>query len=171
MSYNNIFTIKGTLSNLKLSAVEHCFLSDMKKAINELKNNNYFKIEDSVDSNSLLPLFENYNEKDFDEFFMSLGSKRAKELINLFRKIKTRIGYDLFESEVLIFYFCIRSPELFNIFYINVERYSFDDGGEHGFDDGEGLSIDQKFQKIKKSLELELRLNFKDPCKNTRPLE
>lgn len=88
ISYNNIFTIKGTLSNLKLSAVEHCVSSDMKKAINELKNNNYFKIEDSVDSNSLLPLFENYNEKDFDEFFMSLGSKRAKELINLFRKIK-----------------------------------------------------------------------------------
>uniref|UniRef100_UPI003B21FE09 hypothetical protein n=1 Tax=Borreliella tanukii TaxID=56146 RepID=UPI003B21FE09 len=31
MSYNNIFTIKGALSNLKLSAVEHCILSDIKR--------------------------------------------------------------------------------------------------------------------------------------------
>ncbi|WP_269146242.1 P52 family lipoprotein [Borreliella garinii] len=41
--------MKGKLSNLKLNAVEHCVLSDMKKTINELKNNNYFKIEDSVE--------------------------------------------------------------------------------------------------------------------------
>nr|WP_233776311.1 hypothetical protein [Borreliella bavariensis] len=48
-----------------MSAAEHCVLSDMKRVIDELKNN----------------LFENYNEKDFDELFMILGAKRAKELI------------------------------------------------------------------------------------------
>ncbi|WP_233436605.1 hypothetical protein [Borreliella garinii] len=44
---------------------------------------------------------------------MSLGSKSAKELINLFRKIKTRLSsYNLFECEVLILYF-ILEPRVF----------------------------------------------------------
>ncbi|WP_187983412.1 P52 family lipoprotein [Borreliella bavariensis] len=119
------------LSNLKLSAAEHCVLSDMKRVIDELKNN----------------LFENYNEKDFDELFMILGAKRAKELINLFRKIKTRLSYDLFECEFIILYFCIMDPKFVNVFYLNVERYSFDDGERsHDFDGGEGWwSINQRF--------------------------
>ncbi|MBB6208506.1 hypothetical protein [Borreliella lanei] len=33
ISCNDIFTKKGTLSNLKLSAVEHCILDDIKIVI------------------------------------------------------------------------------------------------------------------------------------------
>ncbi|WP_210381677.1 P52 family lipoprotein, partial [Borreliella valaisiana] len=58
-------------------------------------------------------LFENYHGKNFNGFFISLGSKSAKELINLFRKIKTRLSsYNLFECEVLILYF-ILEPRVF----------------------------------------------------------
>ncbi|WP_424632697.1 P52 family lipoprotein [Borreliella lusitaniae] len=102
MDYNDFFAKKGTLSNLKLNAVEHCVLSDMKRVINELQ------IIDDVDSNSSWVLFEDYNEKDFDEFFLNLGSKRTKELINLFLKIKTRISNDFFETQVFLFYLCIK---------------------------------------------------------------
>lgn len=87
----------------------------MKRVVDEFKNN----------------LFENYKEKDFDELFMILGAKRAKELINLFLKIKTGVGYDLFKCEVIILYFCIMDTEFVNVFCLNVERYSFDDVERH----------------------------------------
>ncbi|MGF7102088.1 hypothetical protein [Borreliella kurtenbachii] len=61
-----------------MSAVGCCILDDIKIVIHELKNN----------------LFESSN-KDLDEFLMSLGrGSNAKKLINLFRKIKTRLGYN-----------------------------------------------------------------------------
>lgn len=50
------------------------------------------------------------------------------------------------------FLYCIlyQNPESFNIFYSNMERYSFDDGEEYNFEYREGLPIDQQFYKIKK---------------------
>lgn len=97
MSCDDFFTIKGTLSNLKLSAVEYCVLSDMRQVIDRFANNN-FLVYQSDDSNSLAyqsdssdflayqsdgsdflwPLFEDYSENDFDKFFTRLGSKRSK---------------------------------------------------------------------------------------------
>ncbi|WP_418906308.1 P52 family lipoprotein (plasmid) [Borreliella tanukii] len=96
MNYNNFFSRKDKLSNLKLSAVEYCVLGDMKHVIYKLKNNS---TKDN-NCNFTLPLFKNYNEKYFDKFFVSFGSNRAKQLINLFRKVKTRISDSMFEAEV-----------------------------------------------------------------------
>ncbi|SCW41478.1 hypothetical protein SAMN02983004_01013 [Borreliella japonica] len=59
----------------------------------------------------------------FLEVFLSLGFKRSKELINLFVKIETRLGYDSFK--VLILYFCIVDLQFVNVFYPNVGRYIF----------------------------------------------
>ncbi len=99
MNYNNFFSRKDALSKLKLSAVEYCVLGDMKRAISKLRNNS---TEDN-NCNFTLPLFENYNEKYVDKFFLSLGSDRAKQLINLFCKIKTRISDSMFET---VSFFC-----------------------------------------------------------------
>ncbi|WP_246343384.1 P52 family lipoprotein (plasmid) [Borreliella lanei] len=41
-----------------------------------------------------------------NRFFFNLGSK-SKELINLFRKIKIKLGNNVFENKVFIFYYCI----------------------------------------------------------------
>ncbi|WP_268828189.1 hypothetical protein [Borreliella valaisiana] len=49
---------------MKLNAVEHCVLSDMKNIIDKL---------DKDDLNHLTPLFENYDEKNFDDFFFEFG--------------------------------------------------------------------------------------------------
>ncbi|WP_418456560.1 P52 family lipoprotein [Borreliella lusitaniae] len=116
---------KGTFSNLKLNAVEYCVLSDIKRVINELQ------IIDDVDSNSSWVLFEDYNEKDFDEFFLNLGSKRTKELINLFLKIKTRISNDFFETQVFLFYLCIKNLSLIKLLFFNEEEHICSDEKEH----------------------------------------
>ncbi|WP_420025678.1 P52 family lipoprotein [Borreliella valaisiana] len=98
MNYNNFFSRKEALSKLKLSAVEYFVLGDMKHAISELINNS----TKDKNYNFIFSLFENYNEKCFDKFFVMLGSNRAKQLINLFRKIKTRISGSMFETEVFL---------------------------------------------------------------------
>ncbi|KEO61902.1 hypothetical protein [Borreliella garinii] len=55
-----IFTKKDTLFSLKLNAVEHCVLSDIKNVLDKLNKD---------DLNHLTLLFENYNKKIFDDFF------------------------------------------------------------------------------------------------------
>ncbi|SCW42145.1 hypothetical protein SAMN02983004_01052 [Borreliella japonica] len=149
MSYNNFFSRKDTLSNLKLSAVEYCVLSDMKAVIDELKNKSSNKIENGIDSNSLWPLFEDYDEKNFDDFFVSLGSEKAKQLINLFRKIKTRISVNVFETEVFLLYICIEDVFLVNLMYSDCEDE------DNCFDYIEP-TLDQQFKNIRKTLILKL---------------
>ncbi|WP_419264775.1 P52 family lipoprotein [Borreliella afzelii] len=167
MSCDDFFTIKGTLSNLKLSAVEYCVLSDMRQVIDRFANNN-FLVYQSDDSNSLAyqsdssdflayqsdgsdflwPLFEDYSENDFDKFFTRLGSKRSKELINLFLKLKMRVSNSVFEAEVFFLYMCIKDAYLINLFY-------FDDD-EHNCFDCVMRTFDQQFKSIVKSLKLKL---------------
>ncbi|MCD2332840.1 P52 family lipoprotein [Borreliella americana] len=192
-------------SDLKLSWFEHCILNDMKMVMEEFNNSTCFPLE-------------NYDEKDFDEFFLKLGSKRSKELINLFRKIKNRISEKSFEIEVFILYLCIDDPCTTDIFYIDEgdnllfdeDDNSFDgndnsfDGNDNSFDENKSVwcgaiitfinwiialikgrhnffdeghicsdkkkhnslsnrfvsSIDQRFKKMKKSLESRLELEM-----------
>ncbi|WP_031538500.1 P52 family lipoprotein [Borreliella garinii] len=143
--HNNFFTKKDTLSSLKLNAVEHCILSDMKNIIDKL---------DKDDLNHLTPLFENYDEKNFDDFFLSLGSKRSKELLNLLLKIKTMVNNNSFEIEVFLFYLCIENPCLVNLLFFDKDTHICSDDEEHNCFDGPIPTIDQQFEKIKKSLKL-----------------
>ncbi|WP_419178603.1 P52 family lipoprotein [Borreliella garinii] len=71
---------------MKLNAVEHYILSDMKNIIYKL-NKDY--------SNHLTPLFENYDKK-FLTILLSLSSKKSKELLNLFFKIKIMVNNNSF---------------------------------------------------------------------------
>lgn len=143
--HNIFFTKKDTLSSLKLNAVEHCVLSDMKNIIDKL---------DKDDLNHLTPLFENYDEKNFDDFFLSLGSKRSKELLNLLLKIKTMVNNNSFEIEVFLFYLCIENPCLVNLLFFDKDTHICSDDEEHNCFDGPIPTIDQQFEKIKKSLKL-----------------
>ncbi|APJ09135.1 P52 family lipoprotein [Borreliella afzelii] len=157
MSCDDFFTIKGTLSNLKLSAVEYCVLSDMRQVIDRFANNN-FLVYQSDGSNSLAyqsdgsdflwPLFEDYSENDFDKFFTRLGSKRSKELINLFLKLKMRVSNSVFETEVFFLYMCIKDAYLINLFYFDDDEHNCFDCVMHTFD--------QQFKSIVKSLKLKL---------------
>ncbi|ACL34996.1 conserved hypothetical protein (plasmid) [Borreliella garinii Far04] len=45
---------------MKLNAVEHCVLSDIKNVLDKLNKD---------DLNHLKPVFKNYNKKNFDDFF------------------------------------------------------------------------------------------------------
>ncbi|WP_282597023.1 P52 family lipoprotein [Borreliella garinii] len=143
--HNIFFTEKDTLSSLKLNAVEYCVLSDMKNIIDKL---------DKDDLNHLTPLFENYDEKNFDDFFLSLGSKRSKELLNLLLKIKTMVNNNSFEIEVFLFYLCIENPCLVNLLFFDKDTHICSDEEEHNCFDGPIPTIDQQFEKIKKSLKL-----------------
>ncbi|WP_234929026.1 P52 family lipoprotein [Borreliella garinii] len=143
--HNNFFTKKDTLSSLKLNAVENCVLSNMKNIIDKL---------DKDDLNHLTPLFENYDEKNFDDFFLSLGSKRSKELLNLLLKIKTMVNNNSFEIEVFLFYLCIENPCLVNLLFFDKDTHICSDEEEHNCFDGPIPTIDQQFEKIKKSLKL-----------------
>ncbi|WP_210753407.1 P52 family lipoprotein [Borreliella valaisiana] len=145
MRHNNFFTKKDTLSSLKLNAVEHCVLSDMKNIIDKL---------DKDDLNHLTSLFENHNKKIFDDFFLSLGSKRSKELLNLLLKIKTMVNNNSFEIEVFLFYLCIENPCLVNLLFFDKDTHICSDDEEHNCFDGPIPTIDQQFEKIKKSLKL-----------------
>nr|WP_234926543.1 P52 family lipoprotein [Borreliella garinii] len=130
---------------MKLNAVEHCVLSDMKNIIDKL---------DKDDLNHLTPLFENYDEKNFDDFFLSLGSKRSKELLNLLLKIKTMVNNNSFEIEVFLFYLCIENPCLANLLFFDKDTHICSDDEEYNCFDGPIPTIDQQFEKIKKSLKL-----------------
>ncbi|WP_245532222.1 P52 family lipoprotein [Borreliella finlandensis] len=48
--------------------------------------------------------------------FFNLGPKKSKELINLFRKIKVKLGNNVFENEVFIFYLCIDGMSFLNYY-------------------------------------------------------
>ncbi|WP_267502851.1 P52 family lipoprotein [Borreliella garinii] len=143
--HNIFFTEKDTLSSLKLNAVEYCVLSDMKNIIDKL---------DKDDLNHLTPLFENHDKKNFDDFFLSLGSKRSKELLNLLLKIKTMINNNSFEIEVFLLYLCIENPYLVNLLFFDKDTHICSDEEEHNCFDGPIPTIDQQFEKIKKSLKL-----------------
>ncbi|SCW41532.1 hypothetical protein SAMN02983004_01017 [Borreliella japonica] len=147
MNYNNFFSRKDALSKLKLSAVEYFVLGDVKHAISELINNS----TKDKNCNFTLSLFENYNEKCFDKFFVRLGSNRAKQLINLFRKIKTRISDSMFETEVFLLYLRIEDEDmcLVNLMYCDCE------GKDNCFGCMEP-TLDQQFKNIRKMLILKL---------------
>lgn len=141
MNYKNFFSRKDALSKLNLSAIKYCVLGDMKRVISELKNN--FSKDENC--NFMLPLFENNHEKCFDNFLVKLGPNRAKQLISLFRKIKTRISDSLFETEVLLLYLCIEDEDmcLANLLYC---------GGEDNCFDCMGSDLDQQFKNIIRTL-------------------
>ncbi len=179
--------IKGTLSNLKLSAVEYCVLSDMRRVIDRFANNNFlvhqsddsnslvhqsddsnFLVHQSDDSNSLVhqsddsnflwPLFEDYDENDFDKFFTRLGSNRAKELLNLFVKLKMRVSNSVFETEIFFLYMCIKDASLVNLLYLDYdERNCFDDDNEHNCFDFATPTLNSVYKKIKWALEFKLK--------------
>ncbi|WP_210369335.1 P52 family lipoprotein, partial [Borreliella garinii] len=109
---------------------------------------------DKDDLNHLTPLFENHDKKNFDDFFLSLGSKRSKELLNLLLKIKTMINNNSFEIEVFLLYLCIENPYLVNLLFFDKDTHICSDEEEHNCFDGPIPTIDQQFEKIKKSLKL-----------------
>ncbi|WP_215536737.1 P52 family lipoprotein [Borreliella bavariensis] len=167
MSRDDFFTIKGTLSNLKLSAVEYCVLGDMRRIIDHLQNNNFLayqpddsnSLADQSDgSNFLWPLFEDYDENDFDEFFTKLGPNRAKELINLFCKLKIRVSNSVFETEVFFLYLCIKDTCLVNLLYFDDDEHNFfDDDNEQNCFDLDTPTLSEFYRKIKRSLEIKLK--------------
>lgn len=75
MNYNSFFSGKETMSKLKLSAVEYCVVNDIRRVIDRLQNNNVLAYQpddsnslayQSDGSNFLWPLFDDYDENDFD---------------------------------------------------------------------------------------------------------
>ncbi|WP_236845749.1 P52 family lipoprotein (plasmid) [Borreliella californiensis] len=70
-----------------------------------------------------------------------MGPKKSKELINLFRKIKVKLGNNVFENEVFIFYLCINDVNFFKLLYV-LDRDNFDDFS---------ISIYEKFRLVKKN--------------------
>ncbi len=88
------------------------------------------------DLNHLTPLFENYDKKIFDDFSLSLGSKKSKELLNLFLKIKIMVNNNSFEIEIFFIYLCIEDPRLVNLLFFDKDMHICSDNGEHNcFDD------------------------------------
>lgn len=145
-STKKIFSTKKTkLSSLRLNAIEHCVLDNIKKVIDKLSKGD-------LDLNHLPPLFENYNEEVFDNFFLELGFKRSKELLKLFLKIKTKINNCSFETEVFLFYLCIENPCLVNLLFFDKDAHICSDDEDHNCFDDPVPTIDQQFEKIKKSL-------------------
>ncbi|WP_330529219.1 P52 family lipoprotein [Borreliella valaisiana] len=89
---------------------------------------------------------------------MNLGSRRSKELINLFGKIKIEISNKAFEVEVFLLYFCIEEVCLVNLLYFDGEGHiCSDEEGVHVCFDSPVPSINQQFKKIRKSLEKTLK--------------
>ncbi|WP_228459430.1 hypothetical protein QIA37_05240 (plasmid) [Borrelia sp. CA_690] len=70
----------------------------------------------------------------------------------MFLKIKLKLGNNVFENKIFIFYLCISDVSFFKLLYL-LDRNSFDDCNIDNFDDWPIL-IYQKFREIKKSLEL-----------------
>ncbi|WP_215539798.1 P52 family lipoprotein [Borreliella bavariensis] len=104
--------------SIKLSAVEYCVGNDMRWVMDHLQNNNVLLYQ-TDDSNFSWSLFDDYDDNDFDEFFIKLGPNRAKELINLFCKLKMRISNSVFETEVFFLYMCIKDACLINLLYFD----------------------------------------------------
>ncbi|WP_215538924.1 P52 family lipoprotein [Borreliella bavariensis] len=168
MSYADFFTKKDkNYKNLQLTAVEHCVINDMRRVIARLQNNNVlvYQPDDAnfleyqpEDSNFLWPLFEDYNENDFDEFFAKLGPNRAKELINLFCKLKMRVSNSVFETEVFLLYMCITDTCLVNLLYFDYEEHNcFDDDNKQNCFNLVEPTLNDLYRKIKGSLETTLK--------------
>lgn len=167
MNYNSFFSRKETMSKLKLSAVEYCVVNDMRRVIDRLQNNNVLAYQpddsnslayQSDGSNFLWPLFDDYDENDFDEFFTKLGPNRAKELINLFCKLKIRVSNSVFETEVFFLYMCIKDTCSVNLLYFDDdEQNCFDDDNEQNCFDLDTPTLSELYRKIKRSLEIKLK--------------
>lgn len=109
---------------LELNAIETCVLKDIKRVLYKF----YQSISD-IENNDLAPislLSSHTIENNFNRFFWGLGSKKSKELINLFGKIKVNLGNNVFENEVLIFNLCIDDVNFFKLLYL-LDRDNFDD--------------------------------------------
>ncbi|WP_267502849.1 P52 family lipoprotein [Borreliella garinii] len=104
-----------------MNVVEHCVLSDMKNIIEKLNKD---------DLNPFTPLFEHYDKK-FLTIFLSLSSKKFKELFNLFLKIKIMVNNNSFEIEIFLFYLCIENPHLVNLFFFDKDTHICSDNEEH----------------------------------------
>uniref|UniRef100_UPI003B210E40 hypothetical protein n=1 Tax=Borreliella californiensis TaxID=373543 RepID=UPI003B210E40 len=72
--------------------------------------------------------------------------------MNLFGEIKVKLGNNIFESEVFLFYLCIDDMYFFNLLFQNIEINNVEVEVGH-------ISIYEKFQKIKKNLKLRLHYN------------
>ncbi|WP_233188756.1 hypothetical protein [Borreliella burgdorferi] len=73
-----------------------------------------------------------------------MGPKKSKELINLFRKIKVKLGDNVFENKVFIFYLCLDDVDFFKLLYV-LDKSNFDDYL---------ILIYEKFLAIRKDLKL-----------------
>ncbi|SCW43642.1 hypothetical protein SAMN02983004_01108 [Borreliella japonica] len=157
MNYNSFFSRKETMLKLKLSAVEYCVVNDMRRVIDRLQNNNVLEYQPDG-SNFLWPLFDDYDENDFDEFFTKLGPNRAKELINLFCKLKIRVSNSVFETEVFFLYMCIKDTCSVNLLYFDDDEHNcFDEDNEQNCFDLDTPTFSELYRKIKRSLEIKLK--------------
>ncbi|AJY73080.1 hypothetical protein BAFK78_I027 (plasmid) [Borreliella afzelii K78] len=95
MGSNEIVT-EGIFANLKLYVAEHRLLIDIKETLISLKDANYRNVP---------PVGKDYNEENFNKFFLDLGSERSKELIKLFGRIKN--DRNVFEKKVSLLSYCI----------------------------------------------------------------
>ncbi|WLN24699.1 P52 family lipoprotein [Borreliella bavariensis] len=136
MGSNKIVT-KGIFANLKLYEAEHRLLIDIKETLYGLKYG-------SGDHN--VPPVDDYNEENFNKFFLELGFERSKELIKLFGKIKNEQGDDKFKKEVYWLYSCIRELYSLNI--------NYSDGNNNDYINGPYYrpSIDAQYLKVKKGI-------------------
>ncbi|AEL19406.1 conserved hypothetical protein (plasmid) [Borreliella bissettiae DN127] len=151
--------MKNIFVYLELNAVEICVLKDIKSVICKF----YEPIVDLENDVETISLLSPHQSRDIlNEFFFSLGPKKSKELINLFRKIKVKFGANVFENEVFIFYLCIDDVNFFKLLYV-LDRNNFDDCDRDNFDDCDrdnfddfSISIYEKFRLVKKNLKLRL---------------
>ncbi|WP_440147253.1 P52 family lipoprotein [Borreliella garinii] len=97
----------------------------MKKIINKLNKN---------DLNHLPPLFENHNEKILI-IFLGFNSKRSKELLNLFLKIKTIVNNNSFEIKGFLLYLCIENLCLVNLLFFDKDSHICSNDGKHNYFD------------------------------------
>ncbi|WP_420025405.1 P52 family lipoprotein [Borreliella valaisiana] len=131
---------EGIFSNLKLYVAEHRLLVDIKKTIISLKDPNYRDV----------PPVPDYNDEYFNKFFLDLGSKRSKELIKLFGRLKNEQN-NKFKHGVYWLYSCIRdlySPDI---------KYSGKGENEYWYN-GEKIfmprpTIDEQYFNVKKVIE------------------
>ncbi|ACN55796.1 MULTISPECIES: P52 family lipoprotein [Borreliella] len=126
---------------LKLNAVEICVLKDIKKVIYKFYES-ILDIENDAETINILSPHKSQNI--LNEFFFNLGPKKSKELINLFRKIKVKLGDNVFENKVFIFYLCLDDVDFFKLLYV-LDKSNFDDYL---------ILIYEKFLAIRKDLKL-----------------
>ncbi len=72
--------------------------------------------------------------KKFDNF-LGLNSKRSKELLNLFLKIKTIVNNNSFEIKGFLLYLCIENLCLVNLLFFDKDSHICSNDGKHNYFD------------------------------------